>query len=195
MESKFSWTKQSKSQCQSHGLKITLQHQCRRVLEIINPHSHFQRRKRGSAGGVLRGRHFLGTTHEIQVSTLGSESWASPACPCSLCCLIAVTFIQQTASSHPAPESAGSPDPREASSLQTVKIPNPGSARRQQCPSQSQGRGLRAPGRTSAHRPCVCGTHSCRRRETQAEARGVRAHLAGGRSGTGSSHLFRSSDF
>lgn len=53
-----------------------------------------------------------------------------------------------------------------------VKIPNPGSASKAAVPLTEPGEALWAPRRAFAHPPRVCGTHSCRRRERQAEARG-----------------------
>ena len=91
--------------------------------------------------------------------------------------LFATRFLLHSSNRQPALTQLliqpGSRDPGDASSLETVKIPNPGSALEATEPLRGPGEGVcGAAGRVSVCRPCVCQTHSCWRLEREAEARG-----------------------
>ena len=108
---------------------------------------------------------------------------------CSLCCLVSATFTQHTASSHPAPESAAFPGALGGRLSGDREDSQPWVC--------SEGRGGSSgpqAGRLHALRVSV-GLIAARGGRGRQRPGEIRARLAGGCSGTPSSHWLRSSDF
>lgn len=151
MESKFAWTKQSKSQCQPCGLKITLHRQFGEVLEIINPNSHFPNEKLGfREGKTLIGDQIRGKSVKAGIRTAMSDTKGLV--------LFAAWFLLHSSNRQPALTQLlfqpGSRDPGDASSLETLKIPNLGLHRRQQSHSEGQEKGS-----VGQQAGCLCAAH------------------------------------